>query len=102
MICHTARVLPSLPGHAWRYSTADDLRHQYPADVLPDGEGVITAACDRLAFADRTRPPDSAAEAHCPDCLIHTMADAADRIEQAATDGVRLQQDHLKRGTFDL
>lgn len=103
MICHTAVVLPSLPDHTWRYSTADDLRHQYPVDAQPDGEGLITAACDQLAFAHLTRlPTASAVEAHCPDCLVLTTADAAHRIAEAGEAGARAQQTALQDGTYNV
>jgi len=95
-------VLPSLPGHTWRYSAADQLRHQYPVDAQPDGEGVITAACDRLAFAHRVDGPRSAAEPHCPDCLIATMADDAARVEQEWEARAHDQQAQLRGDTFDV
>lgn len=95
-------MLPSLPGHTWRYSTADQQRHQFPADEQPDGEGIITAACDRLALAHRVHEPESSAEPHCPDCLIATMSDEAAQIEQASETHARAQQAELRGGTFDV
>lgn len=95
-------MLPSLPGHTWRFSTADQLRHQYPVDARPDGEGLITAACNQLAHAGRIESPGAGPEPHCPRCLTAVTAGDADRIERNQAAHARAQQDELRDGTFNV
>lgn len=80
----------------------DSLRHQYPVDAEPDGEGVLTAACDRLALADRVHPAGTPGEAHCPDCLSLTAANVVSRVEHVHFEHALAQQAELRNDTPDV
>ncbi|MEO6085007.1 MAG: hypothetical protein ABIQ18_18035 [Umezawaea sp.] len=72
--------MPTLSGHAWRYSATDGQDHLFPSGT-ESHEGALTAACGKKVMGFRVHAEERCR--YCLDCLLELGKTQAHKIENA-------------------